>query len=232
MHQKPDCPHRSDAMCSCKALDSSRSEEMKLHFLRNLSDMRLELSYNALTAPAPYCLCVAGTCKTCRERLCMSIGMPAHLAGDGLLAVVLHHALHLELKCPDSFVELFHEEDRPAARLWLESLEKPGSKRALPSHEVPVVAYTIVQAGADVDHGFFPDPFTWGCYLSLDLAREKRAELIAQEKKTLSGRYDKEERTDDCWEAYEDGYAAACFVRIEILSSEIVLNRKGGPDGA
>ena len=148
-------------MCSCKALDSSRSEEMKLHFLRNLSDMRLELSYNALTAPAPYCLCVAGTCKTCRERLCMSIGMPAHLAGDGLLAVVLHHALHLELKCPDSFVELFHEEDRPAARLWLESLEKPGSKRALPSHEVPVVAYTIVQAGADVDHGFFPDPFTW-----------------------------------------------------------------------
>ena len=42
----------------------------------------------------------------------------------------------------------------------------------------------------------------------------------------------KEERTDDCWEAYEDGYAAACFVRIEILSSEIVLNRKGGPDGA
>ena len=54
MHQKPDCPHRSDAMCSCKALDSSRSEEMKLHFLRNLSDMRLELSYNALTAPAPY----------------------------------------------------------------------------------------------------------------------------------------------------------------------------------
>lgn len=68
--------------------------------------------------------------------------------------------------------------------------------------------------------------------MSLDLAREKLSELIAQEKKTLSSRYNKEERTDDCWEAYEDGYAAACFVRIEILSSEIVLNRKGGADDA
>lgn len=145
MHQEPDCPHRSDTMCSCKALDSSRGEEMKLHFLRNLSDMRLELSYNTLAAPAPYCLCVTGACKTCGGRLCMSIDMPAHLVEEGLLAVVLHHARRLDLKCPNQFVELFHREDRPIVQQWLHGLESPNSQKALPAHKAPVVATPLLR---------------------------------------------------------------------------------------
>lgn len=127
MRQKPECSHRNDVMCSCKALDSGRNEEMKIHFLRNLSDMKPELSYNTLEAPAPYCLCAAGVCKTCGGRLCMSIDMPAHLSGEGVLAVVLHHALRLDLKCPNQFVELFHRENRPIVRHWLDGLEKPNN---------------------------------------------------------------------------------------------------------
>lgn len=232
MRQKPECPHGNGVMCSCKALDSSRNEEKKIHFLRNLSDMRLELSYSTLAAPAPYCLCAAGVCKTCGGRLCLSIDMPAHLVEEGFLAIVLHHALRLDLKYPDQFVELFHKEDRPIVQQWLDGLETPGSRKGLPAHKVPAEAYTIVKTAVNADCGFFPDPFSWGCYLSLDLARDRLSELIAEEKKTLSDRYNKEERSDDCWEVCDADYSASCFVRIEILTSELVLSQKGGPGDA
>lgn len=128
------CDHKNDAMCSCQALRSGGKEEIAAHFLTNLCGMKMELSYNTLAAPIHYRLCTAGTCKICGGRLCMSVEMPAHLTGDGFLAVVLHHAVRLELKLPDPFVELFHEEDRPVVRRWLEGLENPNGKGG-PNHE-------------------------------------------------------------------------------------------------
>ncbi len=221
------CNHDRDVMCSCRALNSGRKEEMAAHFLTNLRGMKLELSYNTLVGPAPYCLCAAGTCKVCGKRLCMSVEMPAYLTGEGFLAVVLHHAARLELKLPGQFLELFHEEDRPAVRHWLEELKNPNSKNISSEQETAATVYTIVQTAMNTDKGFFPDPFSWGSYLSLDQARECLTELVEAAKKDLSDRYNKEDTSDDHWEAYEDGCAAGCFIRIEILTSKLFPARKG-----
>ena len=82
-----------------------------------------------------------------------------------------------------------------------------------------VMAYTIVSTGIDTDRGFFPDPSARGSYLSQARAREELERLIAGEKEELDDRYNAENRGEDFWEAYEDGYAAACFSRLEILTS-------------
>lgn len=228
MCQKPECPHKGDKMCSCAGLNFSNSNELRTHFLKNLTGMKLELFYNTLAAPAPYRLCMVGSCTSCGGRLCMSDGIPSHLRGEGFLAVILDHALKLELKCADQFVELFHEEDRPIVRHWLKSLEDSDGSPALPGHEVPDVIYTIVQTAVDVDGGLFSDPVALGSYLSINQARKRLRELIAEEKETLSSRYDTENLSDDCWEAYEDGSAASCFIRIEILTSELSCSEEGG----
>lgn len=81
--------------------------------------------------------------------------------------------------------------------------------------------YTILSTGADADRGFFPDPDTQGSYFSLKRAREELARLVEDEKGELDERYNCEERSDDCWEMYMDGYAAGCFSRIEIVTSQL-----------
>lgn len=86
--------------------------------------------------------------------------------------------------------------------------------------------YTIVQTAVDIDRGFFPDPFAWESYYSIDQARKRLAELIAEEKKNLDRRFDMEEQSEDCWEVCEADYAAAHFLRIEILASELSPRRK------
>lgn len=88
--------------------------------------------------------------------------------------------------------------------------------------------YTIVQTAVDTDRGFFPDPFAWESYCSIDQARERLAELIEEEKKNLDSRFDAEKQSDDCWEVYAADYAAAHFLRIEILTSELSCDGKGG----
>ncbi len=92
--------------------------------------------------------------------------------------------------------------------------------------ESQVMVYTIVSTGADADRGFFPDPSTRGSYLSLERAREELERLIIEEKDELDDRYDKEDRGEDYWEMFQDGYAAALFSRLDILTSE--LHREGG----
>lgn len=82
--------------------------------------------------------------------------------------------------------------------------------------------YTIVSTGADADKGFFPDPQVQGSYLGIQKAREELNRLVEEEKENLDNRYDCEERSEDHWEAYMDGYAAACFSRIEILTSRLM----------
>lgn len=81
--------------------------------------------------------------------------------------------------------------------------------------------YTIVMTSANADQGLFQDPTSYGSYLSFENAQHRFEELIAEEKLNLSSRYDTENREETVWEMYEDGYAAACFVRIEIITSEI-----------
>ena len=52
--------------------------------------------------------------------------------------------------------------------------------------------------------------------------------MIAEKKKTLSSRCDTENFSEDFWEAFEADYAAARFVRIEILASELSCGEEGG----
>lgn len=87
--------------------------------------------------------------------------------------------------------------------------------------ENQVMVYTIVSTGADADRGFFPNPSTRGSYLSLKRAKEELERLVIEEKDELDDRYDKEDRGEDYWEMFQDGYAAALFSRLEILSSEL-----------
>lgn len=81
--------------------------------------------------------------------------------------------------------------------------------------------YTIVMTSANADQGCFQDPTPYGSYLSFEKAQHRFEELIAEEKSNLNSRYNTENREDTVWEMYENGYAAACFVRIEIVASEI-----------
>ena len=82
-----------------------------------------------------------------------------------------------------------------------------------------VYVYTIIRSGVDEDRGSFPAPCAEVSFFSRDNARDKLAELIAEEKANLDPRYDHVEEDEDFWEASEDGYAAAHFTRLEIVSS-------------
>lgn len=81
--------------------------------------------------------------------------------------------------------------------------------------------HTIVMTSANADQGLFQDPKPNGSYLSFEKALHRFEELIAEEKSNLNSRYDTENREKTVWEMYEDGYAAARFVRLEIVTSEI-----------
>lgn len=85
----------------------------------------------------------------------------------------------------------------------------------------PVMIYTIVATGIDVDRGNFPEPEAKGSYLSEARAREKLHEFIEAEKEELDSRYDQEDYSETYWESYADGYAAALFSRLEILSAPL-----------
>lgn len=81
--------------------------------------------------------------------------------------------------------------------------------------------HTIVMTSANADQGLFQDPTFYGSYLSFEKAQHCFEVLIEEEKLNLNSRYDTENREETVWEMYEDGYAAACFVRIEIITSKI-----------
>lgn len=81
--------------------------------------------------------------------------------------------------------------------------------------------HTIVMTSANADQGLFQDPIPNGSFLSFEKAQHRLEELIAEEKSNLNSRYDTENCEETVWEMYESGYAAACFVRIEIVTSKI-----------
>ena len=121
-----------------------------------------------------------GTCRVCGGVLCHEMDASDHLAGDGFLAAVyrhlyqVHHARGRDMTDAEfrrRFVELFHVQDRPAVRAWLERPEnsdvrymyRRGSGAAdagEPILEIPV--YTIVRTGTDSDRGAFPWPSNGG----------------------------------------------------------------------
>ena len=90
--------------------------------------------------------------------------------------------------------------------------------------EMPTV-YTIVYSAADSDRGCYPFSEARGSYLSLSAAQEELERQIAAERAELAGRYDTEERTDDSWEMYQDGFAAAAFSQLKIIESTLKLDQ-------
>lgn len=90
-----------------------------------------------------------------------------------------------------------------------------------------VTVYSIIHTYADADRSAFPAPSLEGSFLSLKRAQEKMERLVSNEKDENLVPLCKEncciDSGSDFWEAYEDGYAAACFSRYDIMSSELML---------
>lgn len=82
-------------------------------------------------------------------------------------------------------------------------------------------SYTIVMTAANADVGLFQNPTPYGSYLSFENAQHRFEELFAEEKKDLNSRYDTENREKTVWEICKNAYAAACFLRFEIVTSEL-----------
>ena len=87
--------------------------------------------------------------------------------------------------------------------------------------------YTIVRTGIDVDRGSFPGPAAERSFFSPLRARKELQRLVCAEKETLDDRYDCEDQDEDYWEMYQDGNAAALFVRLEVVPSELILMSAG-----
>lgn len=87
--------------------------------------------------------------------------------------------------------------------------------------------YTIVRTGIDVDRGSFPGPAAERSFFSPLRARKELQRLVCAEKEKLDDRYDCEDQDEDYWEMYQDGNAAALFVRLEVVPSELILMSAG-----
>lgn len=82
--------------------------------------------------------------------------------------------------------------------------------------------HTIIYTCADAEREDFPTPEERGSFLDLKRARDELDRLIEEEKKKLDERYNSEDRTENWWEAYMDGFYPGIFSRIEILTSELM----------
>ena len=237
------CPHKTVDLCTCPPVRNRGENLIALleHMAVNMKDIRWELDYSDLNKPEKRRLCRVGTCRVCGGVLCHELDASDHLAGDGFLAAAyrhlyqVHHARGRDMTDAEfrqRFVEMFHVQDRLAVRAWLERPENSnmwymyrhgsGAVDAPdPILEIPI--YTIVRIGSDADHGYFPTPQAEGSFLSRQRARAELNKLVESEKEELDDRYDSMEIDEDHWEAFQDGYAAALFTRLEIMSSTLHL---------
>lgn len=87
-----------------------------------------------------------------------------------------------------------------------------------------IVLQTIIQTAVDVDKCIFDPPTTIGSFLTLERAVSELEELIPMARKKLDDRYDMESRDTRYWEAYQDGYAASCFLRLDIVPTEMTFS--------
>ena len=82
--------------------------------------------------------------------------------------------------------------------------------------------YTIVETGMDVDHDVYPDPEALCSFLSLKHAEEELARLVSERKKNLRPRLDQEDAGAHFWEASEQDYEICNYMRLEILTTELM----------
>ncbi len=243
MREKTACPHRAEKLCSCAPVKNRGKDisALAVHVADNMADIRWELEYTDINRPEKRRLCRVGSCRICGGRLCHDVDAFDHLAGDDFLAAVYRHLYEIHnagdnhMECSEfrlRFVEMFHEQDRPLIRKWLDGAGNRrvshvccqyGSAGAMADPGKEVKVYTIIRTGVDAERGHFPEPQSEGSFLSFLRAKAELQKLVIAEKDELDGRYDCEEYDENYWEAYQDGYATALSTRLEIISSELHL---------
>lgn len=240
------CPHEAETLCTCKAIKERDKDIIGLfiHIHENMKDVEWELDYTDLSRPEKRRLCLVGKCRVCGGRLCQELDASDELAGDDLLAAIYRHLYQIHnaggrymprQEFRDRFIRMFHEADRAFICEWLDRPENQHVSRmyrrivkpAAQEEKAGVTVYTIIRTGVDVDHGSFPGPSAEGSFFSLLRAKKELQRLVCAEKEDLDGRYDYEELDEDHWEMYQDGNAAALFVRLEIVPSELILMSDG-----
>lgn len=249
MREKTVCPHRAEELCSCAPVKNKGKDisALAVHIAVNMTDIRWELEYTDIDRPEKRRLCRVGSCRICGGRLCHDVDTFDHLAGDDFLAAVYRHLYEIHNAGDNHmdreefclrFVEMFHEQDRPRIRKWLDGPESRHESHACcqcvsaepmagPGEEVKI--YTIIRTGVDAEKGDFPEPQSEGSFLSFLRAKAELRKLVTAEKDELDDRYDCEEYDENYWEAYQDGYAAALSTRLEIITSELRLTPPGNP---
>ena len=90
---------------------------------------------------------------------------------------------------------------------------------------IQAIFYTIIHVGSNTENESFITSTSRGSFLSLSAAREELAKQISEEKSRIPTEYDCEERGEDFWMSYQDGFAAAAYTRLEIVTTTLNLER-------
>ena len=85
--------------------------------------------------------------------------------------------------------------------------------------------YTILYVSSDAEDGDFIVSKSTGAYLTLDAARKELAKQIEARRAAIPNNYDCEERGDNFWTMYQDGFAAAAYSKLEIVPTILNLER-------
>ena len=238
MCEKSKCQHRAEGFCSCPPVKDRGENFLALleHMAVNMTDIHWELDYADLNHPEKRRLCRVGACRICGGVLCHEMDASDALAGDDFLAAVYRHLYQVHnasgrlfmgsSEFREQFVQMFHEQDRPLIRQWLERPENQSVQAMY--RRSSRSAYTIIHTCADADKGHFPPPAGEGTFSDIGVAREELERLVEEEKATMEIPFSEEEYREDCgddfWEAYQDGYAAGWFTRYEIIESPLYLD--------
>ena len=232
------CRHGAEGLCSCPPVRNREGNFLALleHMAVNMTDIRWELDYTDLSRPEKRRLCRVGTCRVCGGVLCHGVDAFDHLAGDDFLAAAcrylyqFHNAGGRTFMCSsefrERFVQMFHEQDRPMIRQWLERPENRLVQAMCRTSRRN--AYTIIHTCADANKGHFPPPASEGTFSDIGVARERLKRFVEKEKESMEIPFSEEEYRedygDDFWEAYQDGYAAGWFTRYEIMEGPLYLD--------
>ena len=103
------------------------------------------------------------------------------MAGDDFLAAVYRHLYQFHnasgcrfidsIEFRERFVQMFHGQDQPLVRQWLERPENQSIQAMY--HRSRRSAYTIIHTCADADKGHFPPPSGEGTYSDRGVARKE-----------------------------------------------------------
>ena len=85
--------------------------------------------------------------------------------------------------------------------------------------------YTILYVSSDAEDGDFIVSKSTGAYLTLDAARKELAKQIEARRAAIPDNYDCEERGENFWTVYQDGFAAAAYSKLEIVPTTLNLER-------